>query len=250
MERMPCGNVRKCAYPEAHTRRQSLRDLEREFQVYQRLPRHDRLVEMIKYSPEDGLFLQYMPRGNLREHLQSAATTITVSQRLQWAHDAAEALHLLHSHGIIHCDVKPENFLLDSSNRLRIIDFSGSSFDNVTGSAFEGTRFCLPRSMDDESTVRTDLFALGSSMYEIMTGCQPYNDLPDEEVEARYSQQIFPPLERLRCGRVIMACWKGEISTAKESMAMIQVEIGKTQLQPRCFKQPTLIGGCGHQGNK
>lgn len=140
-------------------RRQSLRDLEREFQIYRRLPRHDRLVEMIKYSPEDGLFLQYMPRGNLGEHLQTAAASITVMQRFQWAYDAAEALHLLHSHGIIHCDVKPENFLLDSTDRLKIIDFSGSSFANVLGSAFKSTRFCLPRSLDDESNVKTDPFA-------------------------------------------------------------------------------------------
>ncbi|KAK0729121.1 kinase-like domain-containing protein [Apiosordaria backusii] len=230
IERMPCGNVRKCAYPDIQTRKQSLRDLEREFRIYQRLPRqHDRLLQMIKYSPEEGLFLQYMPRGNLREYIQTAVAGITISQRLQWTHDAAEALHLVHSYGIIHCDVKPENFLLDSAYRLKIIDFSGSSFDGILGSAFEGTRFCLPRSWDDESTVRTDLFALGSTIYEIMTGRQPYHDLPDDEVEARYSQQIFPEVQAVHCGQVIMACWRGEINTAKKAMGLIQVEIEKVQ---------------------
>ncbi|OIW30486.1 kinase-like protein, partial [Coniochaeta ligniaria NRRL 30616] len=230
IELMPCGNVRKCAYPDIQTRRQGLRDLERELRVYQKLPRrHDRLLQMIKYCPEDGLFLQYMPRGNLRDHIQNSAASITASQRLQWAYDAAEALHLLHYHGVIHCDVKPENFLLDSTSRLKIIDFSGSSFDGILGSAIEGTRFFLPRSWDEESTVRTDLFALGSTIYEIMTGRQPYDDLPDDEVETRYSQQIFPPVQGVHCEQVIMACWRGEVSSAKEAMALIHAEMDKVE---------------------
>ncbi|KAK4111666.1 kinase-like protein [Canariomyces notabilis] len=196
IELMPCGNVRKCAYPNVETRKQSLRDLEREFQIYKRLPRHDRLLQVIKYSPEDGLFLPYMPRGNLREHIKKLSSSITVSQKLQWVYDAAEALHVLHSHGIIHCD---------------------------------GTRFCLPRSWDDASTVRTDLFALGSTIYEIMTGEQPYNDLPDDEVETRYSRLMFPDVQAVRCGQVINACWRGEIKTAKEAMELIQYEMEKPQ---------------------
>ncbi|KAK4034728.1 kinase-like domain-containing protein, partial [Parachaetomium inaequale] len=226
IELLPCGNVRKVTYPESKARRQSLRDIEHEFRVYQRLPRqHDRLLQMIKYSLEDGLVLQYLSAGNLRRHLRQATANITVSQRLQWACDAAEALHLLHTHGIIHCDVKPENFLLDGIYRLKIIDFSGSSYDGKVGSAIEGTRLFLPRSWDDESTVQTDLFALGSTMYEIMTGKQPYKELADDKVEARYAQEIFPSVQSIHCGQIIMDCWRGQIKTVEEAMVSIGAEM-------------------------
>jgi serine/threonine protein kinase len=146
-------------------------------------------LQLIRYSPAEGLVLQYMPRGNLRKHLRdAAATSSTLPERLQWAYDAAEGLHLLHSYGVIHSDVKPENILLDSNSRLKIIDFSGSSFDGVIGSAIESARFFLPRPLKDPPSVRSDLFALGSTIYEIMTSRQPYEDLADDEVEARYSQ--------------------------------------------------------------
>jgi len=130
------GYVRKTAYPDK-TRKQSLRDIEREYRIYQRLPRHDRLLKMIDYSLDGGLILEYMPNGNLREYLQAEAANLSLTQRLQWACDAAAALHLVHSHNVIHCDVKPENFLLDSKFRLRIIDFSGSSIDGSYFSALE-----------------------------------------------------------------------------------------------------------------
>jgi hypothetical protein len=69
------GHVRKTAYPDK-TRKQSLRDLERECRIYQSLPQHDRLLKMMGYSPEGGLDLEYMPNGNLREYLQAEASNL------------------------------------------------------------------------------------------------------------------------------------------------------------------------------
>ena len=226
IERLPCGNVRKCIYSDWDYEAR-LRDIEREFRIYQRLPQHDRLLQLIRYSQEEGLVLQYMPRGTVRDHLRdaAAAATITLPERLQWACDAAESLHLLHSHGIIHSDLKPENLLLDSNSRLKIIDFSGSSFDGIVGSAIESTRFFLPRPLKEPPTIRTDLFALGSTIYEIMTSRQPYDDLSDEEVEARYSQQDFPRVQELPCGQVILDCWRCETQTAEQVMMRLKVEM-------------------------
>ena len=59
---LPSGYVRKVAYP-GITRKQSLRDIEHEYKIYQRLPRHDRLLKMIGYSAEEGLILEYMAKA-------------------------------------------------------------------------------------------------------------------------------------------------------------------------------------------
>lgn len=62
-----------------------------------------------------------------------------------------------------------------------------------------------------------------------MTGRQPYDDLLDEEVETKYSQQIFPAMHAVHCQQVITACWRGDIDSAKEAMALIQAEMEKIQ---------------------
>lgn len=225
---LPSGHVRKAAYPDI-TRKQSLRNLEQEHKIYQRLPRHDRLLEMISYSVDDGLILEYIPNGNLREYLQMEAADLSLHQRLQWACDAAEALHLVHSYNIIHCDVKPENFLLDSSLRLRIIDFSGSSIDGSYFSAVEGARFCLSRPWEAPSTIVTDVFALGSTIYEIMTGTQPYAEHTDEEVEALFKKGEFPEVDSIPCGELIKRCWHSQVCSAEEVRLLITTELQKLQ---------------------
>jgi serine/threonine protein kinase len=184
-------------------------------------------LQIISYSLEDGIILEYMPNGNLRNYLRSQAVKINREQRLQWVCDVAEGLHLLHSYNIIHYDIKPENLLLDSRLRLRIIDFSGSSIDGAWASAFEGVRFYLPRPWESPSTVQTDLFALGSTIYEIMTGAQPYEELTDEEVVALFEEQKFPLVDNLPCGGVIKRCWHGEFDSAEEVHGSIKAEIQK-----------------------
>jgi hypothetical protein len=93
----------------------------------------------------------------------------------------------------------------------------------------ENTRFFLPRSRGDElpCSVITDLFALGSSIYEIVTGEQPYVNLEDEEVEARYKRQEFPIVDGMSCGGIIKKCWMGEFNSAKAVEAALKVEMRK-----------------------
>jgi serine/threonine protein kinase len=230
VELLPSGHVLKSPYPgDDADRAQSLRELQREFDVYQRLPRgHARLIRAVAFSPERGLTLEYMPNGNLRDWLRSDG--VSMHRRLQWACDAAEGVHLLHAHGVVHCDVSPSNFLLDAALRLRIIDFSGSSIDGSWSSAFESARFCLPRSWEAPSTVPSDLFALGSTMYEIVTGLAPYEDLADEEVELLFRKRQFPAVDGVPAGGVILGCWLCEFGSALDVWTAMKAQVESSAL--------------------
>ncbi|KAJ5561854.1 hypothetical protein N7461_000615 [Penicillium sp. DV-2018c] len=70
---------------------------------------------------------------------------IPMGLKLKWAYQIVQAVSLLHSNGIIHCDIKPRNLLLDATLNIKIIDFSGSSLDGSKPTSGEGTRFYLPR---------------------------------------------------------------------------------------------------------
>jgi serine/threonine protein kinase len=222
IEPLPFGDgdrVTKSPHPQAssYDKEWQRRQIGREYEVYQRLPNsHPRLLRMFGYSSSEGsLVLEYMPQGNLSRFLQTQ-TKITIQQQLQWCVEAAEAVVLLHSYNIIHADIKPENMLLDDQYGLKIIDLSGASIDGKPPLSLESTRFYLPRSMKDAMPCSdvTDLFALGSSIYQIVTRRQPYEELSDKDVEYRYARQEFPSTD-IPFGDVIGRCWRCEFDSAQ-----------------------------------
>ncbi|KFY61221.1 hypothetical protein V496_05138 [Pseudogymnoascus sp. VKM F-4515 (FW-2607)] len=239
---VPSGHIRKNVYPDHLDRARFTERLEIESRIYARLPKkHPRHLEMFSYSREEGLVLEFMPRGDLGKYLRGEdprtqrggelrgareAVEVSPKQRLQWACDAAEGLALLHGHGVWHCDVRAMNFLVDEGLRLRIIDFEGSSIDGVEGAAVETARFFLPREWKEPSTARTEVFALGSLVYEIMTGREPYQEVEDDdEVTALFVEKRFPPVDGLMCGDVMMKCWLGEVESAEEMYLLIKARM-------------------------
>jgi serine/threonine protein kinase len=182
--------------------------------IYELLGRHNRLVPMLGYSSE-GLNLEYMENGNVRDYLKEHKD-VSMEQRLQWAQEAAEGLQLLHSRGIIHCDTKPRNFLLDANLNLKIADFAGSCFKGSKSYACESSRYYLPRDWRECPTVITDLFALGSTIYQILTGTDPYEELESHDVERLYQERKFPDVLDLPCGEVITKCWLCQFGSAEE----------------------------------
>jgi serine/threonine protein kinase len=168
-------------------------------------------------TPEGGLLLQYMPHGNLSDYLRTHSETISTSQRLQWGFEAVECLQLLHSKGVIHCDVKPKNFLLDAGLELRIADFSSSSLNGSRVPTCRSTRFSLPQGAREQATARSDIFGLGSTIYEIMTGESPYEELGSDEVVRLYKAKDFPAFTESLFDKFIRQCWHGEIASAQEA---------------------------------
>lgn len=231
--------VEKAPHPNEKTIKDNLEDLRREYVAYQRLPRHPRVLQLHSDSTPQRLVLPYLRNGCLRDFLRdsssssvaesssSNSSSLSWSQRrLQFAADAAESLSILHGVQIIHGDINSWNFLLTDDFRLCIIDFSGSTIDGTAGSGFEGFRYCLPRSFHDPSTVRTDLFALGSLLYEIMTGETPYQSCEDQQVEEYFRKGIFPPTKDVPLlGSIMLGCWRG----AYESAEAVYQDIRKQQ---------------------
>ncbi|MCJ1259991.1 hypothetical protein MMC24_007831 [Lignoscripta atroalba] len=177
---------------------------------------HDRIVRYLGRL-KHGLHFQLAVNGDVRHYMAAAKPgTISLQLRRKWSRQAAEALAFIHSQGVIHCDIHPNNFLLDEHLDLQLCDFAGSLFGELDGAAMESTRFYLPRDPLTKPNVRSDLFALGSAMYWIMSGHEPYDSLSEDEVSARYMRGEFPKGDLIADGQIVMACWKGEFNEAQE----------------------------------
>lgn len=110
--------------------------------------------------------------------------------RRKWMTQAAEALMFIHSKGIIHYDIHPKNFLLDEQLNVQLCDFAGSLFGSLDGGPWKAhDSFSQEIGGTLLINIKSDLFAFGSTMYYIMTGREPYEDLPDDEVAAKFERE-------------------------------------------------------------
>lgn len=202
-------------------------DMITEMRIYQRVGPHPRLIRMLDWDPEDcSLTLENMANGSLREYLRANFKSISLHQRLIWAKQAADAVHVLHSADVIHCDVSPRNFLLGDDLDLRIADFGGSSLQGSKASACAPVRYTKP-GLDWRAPpmIEDDIFSLGSMIYLLVTGQPPFHDLSSAEVESRFAARSFPDATGLPCGHVIRTCWARSMASAQAVADLLTSEL-------------------------
>lgn len=203
-----------------------------EAKVYERLEllREKSCSTILRYygTSELGITLEYVENGTLREHLHTAGPP-SKTLLLRWARQAAQALVFCHASAVLHGDINCSNIFLDKQLNLRLGDFAGSSIDNAPASICYSTTHQLPTSdssSDSEEvfiTKETEIFAFGSTLYEMVTGRPPYGDKPDSEVELLFRSREFPQFHNATIlGSVITKCWNVEFSSMDEVLKGIE----------------------------
>jgi hypothetical protein len=74
----------------------------------------------------------------------------------------------------------------------------------------------MPRDPDEDNSVRSDILALGSALYELEHGTAPYTGLDDEEITQRFAHGTFPPVSTMKLGPLISGAWEGTFSSVTE----------------------------------
>ncbi|KAF2498805.1 kinase-like protein [Lophium mytilinum] len=188
-----------------------------------------------------GLLLEYAEKGNLRDYLflcnmieQSPPSPELI---YRWARQAAEALSFAHSCGVLHADIHCSNFLLDSNYDLKVADFAGASIDgSKSWSCYRYShRLFEPGDNDGTKgkgmkiTVRSEIFAMGSAMYAMVQGHDPFVELEYandwEGVKRRILEKEMPDISCLPIlGDVIRRCWDLEYAIMEEVLDAIELE--------------------------
>ncbi|KAI1571182.1 SPS1, serine threonine protein kinase [Pyrenophora tritici-repentis] len=202
----------------------AIKGLDIEHHILTALGSHQRLVKYFG-KHEYGLRFQFEVNGDIRRYFSKTDfKTIPIQQREKWVQQAAESIAFIHSKDVIHCDIHPNNFLLDGKLNLKLCDFAGSLFGELDGKAMESTPFFLPRDPLSTPNPKSDLFALGSVMYYIMAGREPYDGLSEDEITARFSRGEFPHVDEFECGQAISGCWTGKFNSAQEVVVSLSGE--------------------------
>ena len=142
------------------------------------------------------LVMEYLPGITLRELLREQRR-LTVAQAVTIMDATLSGLAAAHRAGIVHRDVKPENILLAEDGRIKIGDFGlarATTANTATGAQLLGTIAYLAPELVTRGTAdaRSDIYALGIMLYEMLTGEQPYKGEQPMQIAFQHATDSVP----------------------------------------------------------
>jgi serine/threonine protein kinase len=144
---------------------------------------HPAIVPVYDFGEESGqpfLVMRYMAGGTLKDRLR--AGPLALEEIFPILRRVAVALDEAHAQGFVHRDVKPDNILFDQRGEAYLSDFGivklAQETTTFTGSGVVGTpAYMSPEQARGEAHIdgRTDVYALGCILFELLTGQPPYD---------------------------------------------------------------------------
>ena len=162
---------------------------------------HDHILPALDYGPYYSwhyLATPYIEHGTLRERLTQGPLTIKEAGNIH--EQIASALQFAHEHGIVHRDVKPSNILLRDGEHAYLTDFGlvklidEASDITQTGCMLGTPTYMAPELVEHDATPRSDIYALGIVLYQMLTGHIPFESTTPIGVYWKHlSESPVPP---------------------------------------------------------
>ena len=217
--------------------------------------RHPNLVEMIgccEYAPDHGpIFLvsHFVNGEDIDKYVKGFADSANRVEKICKAVcSVLDALDYVHSRGVIHRDIKPSNIMVENGSNVRLMDLGISRMNGgnkFSSYGFIGTpQYAAPEQIKREEgntanpvNATTDIYELGVTFYELLTGENPMDCQTEVETLAKQLNETLPAHPSIP-KKLMQVIWK---ATEKEQAKRYQTALQfKTAIQAALEPDPPL----------
>lgn len=185
--------------------RTSVERFNREGRAMARL-KHPNIVEVVDYGAHQGthFFAMEYIEGKSLKWIIAEEGKLAVPKVLNIIKEVALALAYAHGEGMIHRDIKPANIMIDKDGRVKVMDFglvqiSGVTKVTGTDTAVGTPEYISPEQLSGEEVdSRTDIYALGVTMYEMLAGAPPFKGESNYAIFMKHKYEAPASLRDLR----------------------------------------------------
>ncbi len=166
---------------------------------------HDNIVSIFDVGEEDGLYyivMEYVEGQTLKEYVQENGS-LEVKEAVRILSQITEAVSHAHYHNIIHRDIKPQNILMSINGTAKVTDFGiaraiSEATITHTNSVLGSVHYLSPeQARGGKITYKSDLYALGVILYEMLAGEVPYSGDTAVTIALKHLQEPFPKISEV-----------------------------------------------------
>jgi serine/threonine protein kinase len=159
---------------------------------------HPNIVSITTAEKQDNLFFIVMEyvQGETLENLIAAQGPLDVNRSLDFTCQICNAVDHAHRQGVIHRDLRPANVLVTDNDMLKVADFGTSRFLEIAahGTTVIGSPpYMAPEQFHGKAVFASDLYSLGVTMYQMLTGMLPYDAPAPADLDRLMSGELVSP---------------------------------------------------------
>jgi eukaryotic-like serine/threonine-protein kinase len=155
------------------------------------------LYDFLEFNGQPCIIMEYVDGETLTQRIGRFGS-LPVEEALYIFQSVTEAIHYIHGHGVLHRDIKSNNIKIGSTGEVKLLDFGIAKAGDTpsmtrTGDVIGTLEFLSPEQVKGGTAdARSDIWALGALLYEMMTGQLPFKsptigDLCDKICKAQYA---------------------------------------------------------------
>jgi len=171
---------------------------------------HPNIVTMLTAEKVDDVFfivLEYVP-GETLEHVIMRDGALELARALDYTCQICNAVDHAHRAGVLHRDLRPGNMLVSDNGMLKVTDFGTSRFLEIAahGTTVIGSPpYMAPEQFHGKSVFASDVYSVGVTMYQMLTGELPYNTPTPADIEKlmRGEMIVAPRVRNARIPKAI-----------------------------------------------
>jgi serine/threonine-protein kinase len=157
---------------------------------------HPNIVTIMTAEKQDNVFFIVMEyvAGETLESIIARVGAIDVGVALDYTCQICNAVDHAHRQGVLHRDLRPSNVIITEHGMAKVADFGTSRFLEIAahGTTVIGSPpYMAPEQFQGKAVFASDLYSLGVTMFQMMTGMLPYNTPSPADLERLYSGELL-----------------------------------------------------------
>ncbi len=205
---------------------------------------HPNIVNVYDVGEENGVYfivMELVEGITLKTYIMSKGK-LSVREATGISLQVASGLEAAHNNGIIHRDVKPQNIIISTDGTAKVADFGiarAASADTINSNVMGSVHYSAPeQSRGGFSDAKSDIYSLGITMYEMITGRVPFDGDSTVEVALKHLQEdLISPREYLpdmprAIEQIILKCTQKSPDRRYQSMSLLIRDLKESLVNP------------------